>query len=212
MKVTRAGRIPVLVQLREYRGDLSGAVQRAVPTGVLQNHSDAITYLLAPIINANVGYYLYCARQYEQAVQELRKATEVDPAFSWTRMSLGRAYALQRRGKEAEAELTLALSLSKRNLREVAFAASCAAFLGQREAAKQLLQELLGVSRKRYVAPYLPAFTYASLNEKDRAFEYLEQAFQERSISPWLLRDPLLDGIRSDPRFQSLLQRMGIPP
>jgi Tfp pilus assembly protein PilF len=167
---------------------------------------------LSPIINANIGYYLYSDRRYEEAVQELRKAIEVDPAFSWTRMTLGRAYTLQRKVPEATAELTLALDLSKRSLREVAFAASCAAYLGQRERARQLLQELLDVSRKRYVAPYLPAFVYASLDEKDRAFEYFEKALQERSISPWLLRDPLVDGIRPDPRFQSLLQRMGLPP
>jgi serine/threonine protein kinase/Tfp pilus assembly protein PilF len=166
---------------------------------------------LSAIINANVGYYFYCARQYERAVQELRRATEVDPLFAWTHMSLGRAYALQRKSKEAAAEFEEALRLSKRNLRELAFAASSAAFLGQRQEAHQLMDELLSVSRKRYVAPYLVAFVYAGLGDGDRAFAYFEKAFQERSISPWLLRDPLLDGIRSDGRFQSLMQRMGLP-
>ena len=104
--------------------------------------------------------------------------------------SLGRAYALQYKGKEAAAEFTQALSLSNRNLREVAFAASSAGFLGQRQEAQRLLQELIQVSRKHYVAPYLPAFVYANLGETDRAFEYFEKAFQEKSISPWPLRDP----------------------
>jgi hypothetical protein len=97
-------------------------------------------------------------------------------------------------------------------LREVAFAASCSALLGQKKEAQLLLHELLGISQKRYVAPYLPAFVYAALDEGNQAFEYFEKAFQERSIAPWLLRDPLLDGIRQDPRFQNLLQRMGLPP
>jgi eukaryotic-like serine/threonine-protein kinase len=166
---------------------------------------------LSPMINANVGYYLYCSRQYEQAVQELRRAVEVDPAFAWTHMSLGRAYTLQNKRDEAAAEFALALSLSRRNLREVAFAACGAAILGQKSEAQRLLDELLGVSRQRYVAPYLPAFVYAALNERDQAFEYFEKAFQERSMAPWLLPDPLLDGIRTDPRFQNLVRRMGLP-
>ena len=125
-------------------------------------------------------------------------------------MSLGRVYALQH-GKEAAAEFTQALSLSNRNLREVAFAASGAGLLGQTQEAQRLLQELIQVSQKHYVSPYLPAFIYANLGEPERAFEYFEKAFQERSLLPWLLRDPLLDGIRSAPRFRSFLQRMGLP-
>jgi len=167
---------------------------------------------LSPIISANVGYYLYCARRYDEAIAELLKALEVDPTFAWTRMSLGRAYALQHRGTEANVELTEALRVSKRNLREVAFAAASVAFLGQKEQAQQLLQELIGASQERYVAPYLPAFVFASLGQHDRAFEFLEKAFQEKSISPWLLRDPLLDPIRTTPRFFGLLQRMGLRP
>jgi hypothetical protein len=51
---------------------------------------------------------------------------------------------------------------------------------------------------------------YASLGEKDRAFEYYDKALEERSLLPWFLRDPLLDPIRSDPRFQTMLKRMGL--
>jgi hypothetical protein len=50
----------------------------------------------------------------------------------------------------------------------------------------------------------------AALGENDLAFDYFEKALQERALPPWFLRDPILDGIRSDPRFLSMLQRMGL--
>jgi len=167
---------------------------------------------LALMINAQVGYVHLYARQYEEAIQESRKAVEMDPAFVRPHLVLGMIYAVQRKQKEATAELQRAINLSQRDSFDLAFAGSSFALLGQRAEARKLLQELAGVSRKRYVAPYMPALIWANLGETDRAFEYFEKALQERSMTPWALRNPLLDGVRSDPRFKSLFQRMGLPP
>ena len=64
----------------------------------------------------------------------------------------------------------------------------------------------------RYVAPYWIAMIYVGLDEKDKAFEWFEKAYQERS---WFLMfikmDPLMDSVRSDPRYLSLIRRIGIP-
>jgi hypothetical protein len=63
-----------------------------------------------------------------------------------------------------------------------------------------------------YVSPYLIATIYAGLDKKDKAFEMLEKARQERSWDiAWQIKaDPRIDNLRSDPRFQSFLRRVGV--
>lgn len=56
------------------------------------------------------------------------------------------------------------------------------------------------------------ALAYANLGEPDRAFEYYDKAIEDRSIIASWLRDPMLDGIRSDPRFDELYGRLGLEP
>jgi len=57
------------------------------------------------------------------------------------------------------------------------------------------------------------ATVYAGLGDKDKAFEYLEKAYQERSSDlPYFLKADLrMDSLRSDPRFQDLMRRMNFP-
>ena len=74
-----------------------------------------------------------------------------------------------------------------------------------------MLDEMKELSKQRYVTPYFMAPIYASLGEKDQAFEWLEKAYQDRHgwlITPQL--DPTLEGLRSDPRFADLLKRIGL--
>ena len=74
-----------------------------------------------------------------------------------------------------------------------------------------MLAELLARSRRRYVPPFDLAIVYVSLGNKDQAFSYLEQAYQERSYQMvWLKVDPWCDDLRSDPRFEALLRRVGL--
>ena len=58
----------------------------------------------------------------------------------------------------------------------------------------------------------MPGFIHAAMGEKEPAFEYFEKAVQARAAPPWFLRGPMLDGIRSSPRFEGLLQRMDLSP
>ena len=78
---------------------------------------------------------------------------------------------------------------------------------------REILQEWLRRSETGYVSPYMIATVYVSLGQKDKAFEYLEKAYQERSPDlPYFLRADLrMDSLRSDPRFQDLLRRMNFP-
>ena len=68
------------------------------------------------------------------------------------------------------------------------------------------------MSRERHVSPVQFAFIHAALDERDKAFEYLESAFDQRSVElVWLKVDPVWDPLRIDPRFQDLLRRMNFP-
>jgi len=167
---------------------------------------------LSPIMNVAVARFEYSARRYSKAVEEARKAMEMDPQFSRPHLALGYAYALQRHPKEAKAEFEQALQLSNRSPLTLSIAGAGLGFLGETDEARKLLQELSEISRKRYVAPWMPGLIYAGMGEEDSAVEYFESALQERALPPWYLRDPLLDSIRSNPRFQSILQRMGLQP
>jgi hypothetical protein len=66
-------------------------------------------------------------------------------------------------------------------------------------------------SSERYVQPYFVALIYAALEETDEAFSWLERGFVERDEDLALLKvDPRVDGLRSDPRFEVLLGRIGL--
>jgi hypothetical protein len=75
---------------------------------------------------------------------------------------------------------------------------------------RDVLSEFKKRSQGGYVSPYFMAGIYAGLGEKDRAFEWLDRAYEERDcIAPKL--EPFLDSLRSDPRFPELLPRMTLP-
>jgi hypothetical protein len=75
------------------------------------------------------------------------------------------------------------------------------------------LAEVKAPSKQQYVSPYLMASIYAALGQKDVAFEWLERVYKDHSYYVvWLNVDRVFDGIRPDPRFQDLLNRIGIAP
>ena len=76
----------------------------------------------------------------------------------------------------------------------------------------QILDDLTKQANQKYVPSYFFAGIHIGLGEPDRAIECLEKSYEERSH--WLVYlhiDPSMDGLRSNPRFQNLLQRVGLP-
>jgi len=61
------------------------------------------------------------------------------------------------------------------------------------------------------VSPYLIASIYSALGEKDQAFQWLEKAYDRRDAISYLLADPMMDPLCSDPRFDKMIQRMHLP-
>src|SRR6516165_10414032 len=164
---------------------------------------------LSPIINADMDFTLTFARRYEEAIAQLRKTLEIDPTFYLTRYYLGVTLQLKGDLPTAIAEYTKAQQLSD-DLRARVLLATARAQSGDKEAAKQMLAELEELSQHRYVRAYWRVLLYLSLENREQAIRWLEQAVadHEGGYVGWIEVDPQLDRLRGDPRFEALVQKV----
>jgi len=167
---------------------------------------------LAPLdmgINGHLGFHYYWTREYDKAIEQYIKTLEIDPNDPWVHSYLGRAYKEMGWYSKAIEESKQALSLIGKNEAEIlSNLGNVYAVSGNREKALEIINVLFEQSKQKYIPSKLIADVYVGLGEKDKAFEWLEKAFQERDIEPV---SPLLDPIREDPRFTDILQRMNLP-
>jgi DNA-binding winged helix-turn-helix (wHTH) protein/TolB-like protein/tetratricopeptide (TPR) repeat protein len=158
------------------------------------------------------AFPLFCAGQHAAAVQVGRKALEADPQFYTGHFNLGLAYLANHQFPEALAEFQKSMP-PEGDLEVSAAIAHVEALQGNRAAAYRILHRLSREARERYIPPASIALIHAALGEKDQAFQWLEQAYKDRSW--WLVFlkvDPRFDSLRSDRRFETLLQRVGLAP
>ncbi len=168
---------------------------------------------LSMIINTEVGWQLLHARRYEEAIEQIRKALEMDPNFAQGHSYLGLAYEQRAMYQEAIAELQKAFDLSGGNTYMLGSLGHAYALSGNREKALQALANLHELAGRRYVSTFGTALIYTGLGDKKPALEGLEKAFEDRYWGLlWLKVDPRFDRLRADPRFASLLRRMGLEP
>ncbi|MGI8896978.1 MAG: tetratricopeptide repeat protein, partial [Pyrinomonadaceae bacterium] len=166
---------------------------------------------LSLIINANFGKAYFNARRYDEAIQQLRKTVEIDESFFVAHHYLGSAYAMKGNSIEALAEYQKARQLNPDDPHVVALLARHYAISGERDEAQRTLAQLKSMARERYVADYSIALVYAALDEKDQAFELLEKSYRDHTVDMLtLFYDPLIDNLRSDPRFADLQRRVGL--
>jgi TolB-like protein/Tfp pilus assembly protein PilF len=155
--------------------------------------------------------YLY-ARRYDRAVEECTKTIDVDPDFSPGHATLGWAYTCKSLYDSAISELRKAVELSFGNPSFVAWLGAAYAAAGQRDEAHKILEQLDQRSQREYVTSYGVARVYATLGQNEEALHWLETAYRQRA--EWLIllkNDPCFDDLRSEPRFQDLMQRMNFP-
>jgi len=160
-------------------------------------------------MNFSLGWRLYMARRYDQAIDQLRNTLDMDPNFALPRMVLGQAYEQKGFYPQAIAELQKAASISNDSPVMLGALGHAYGVSGNRAAAEKVLDQLTGQSKKQYVSPFYVAIVYAGLAENDKAVEWLEEAYKDRSNAIVFSKvDPQLDGLRSNARFQSLLHRL----
>jgi DNA-binding winged helix-turn-helix (wHTH) protein/Flp pilus assembly protein TadD len=162
-------------------------------------------------INTELGRVYYCSRQYDRAIAAYRKAIDLDPQFARAHTRLGVTYAAQRHFADAVREFKQARSLSGPDPYLDGLLGFAQAFSGNARAARVLQEELTERSKHEYVPAFSMALISIGLRDRDQAFEWLSKSYQDRSTyMVWVRTDPLLDSVRSDPRFSVLLNQMGL--
>jgi TolB-like protein/DNA-binding winged helix-turn-helix (wHTH) protein/Tfp pilus assembly protein PilF len=168
---------------------------------------------LSLVINTDIGFEAYYSGHYDEAIQQLRTVIAANPNFPLAHLWLGRTYQQKRMYEEAVTEYKQAGSVLRDWPVTMAAIGNIYGLSHQRREALKILGELKELSKQKYVTSYGVALVYAGLGENDQAFAWLNKGYAERTHwLVWLKLDPRWDSLRSDPRFQDLLRRMGLPP
>jgi tetratricopeptide (TPR) repeat protein len=161
---------------------------------------------------ANTGYPPYLAGRHDEAIRYFRGALELDSRFLWAHLWIGQALVARDRHAEAIVEIERALELSNRNTRVLATLGHAYGRAGRSSDAGKVLDELRTRAMQEYVSAYYLALVYAGLGRADRVFDHLETAVDERQPYLVLLNiEPPFLSLHSDPRFQAIVRRIGIP-
>jgi tetratricopeptide (TPR) repeat protein len=161
-----------------------------------------------------LGSFQYFCRQYEDAIAQLRKTTELDPHFPPAQSLVALAYALKGQHAEAIQEANKVVENPEADLRIQAPYGAVCALAGKPDRARRVLEKLKAGSESPYFSfSFDCAGTYAALGERDQAFEWLDKAFLIHSSKLIYLNViPQFESLHGDPRFTALLSRIGIPP
>ena len=165
---------------------------------------------LSSIVHTCLATVHVWARQYDRAISLLLRTLELDSYFPLAYHWLAIAYEQTNRHEEAVAACEKAVAIFRGTVM-LQVLGRAYALSGRLEQARNVVVELHELSKQRYVGPYYLAMIYDALNDRDRAFEWLERAYQDRQW--WmvcLLVDPRLDGLRTDPRFEDIHRRIGL--
>ncbi len=167
---------------------------------------------LSVTISTDIGFNYYYRRSYDEAINQLRATLSVSPKFPLAHLWLGRAYQQKKMYSEAIDEFNKTDAALPGWIVTIAGMGHAYGEWGHQAEAKQVLVRLNEMAREKYVTPYGVALVYAGLGDKDQAFAWLNKAVAGRSHwLVWLNRDPRWDRIRSDPRFDDLRKRVGLP-
>ena len=156
--------------------------------------------------------WVYCfARRYDGSIKHAFSALELDPSFIPAHQVLSRAYLQKGCLKEAIVVLKKAVVLSGHDPSCEAALSHALAVSGNRASALRLLEKLLRTARTTYVSPFAFSLIQTGLGNHDEAFRWLEEAYSQRVCALEFLHiNPSLARLHSDPRFHSLIERLGL--
>ena len=158
----------------------------------------------------HLGLLLYRARRYDESIAQCQKTLDIDPHYCNAMWFMALAQ-----------EQKCLLSLSIANLEQsvslcggplfLALLSRAYALFGERAKALEVLERVKILSHQRYVSPFDFAVIQIGLGDLTSAFEHLEEAYRQRVFRLIELTMPMFDNLRPDPRWKSLVQRIGLP-
>jgi TolB-like protein/Tfp pilus assembly protein PilF len=161
---------------------------------------------LSASTNFELGLAYYYARDYDRAIEQLQKALELEKGFPSARQVLLASYA-----QKGQYDLAV-VKLQEFEETDSPMAGQIYAMIGRRDDTIRVIEGLDRRSRQQYISAVNFALLYTTLGDKDKAIEYLEKGYEERSFQMQFLKvDPRWDSLRDDPRFQEILRRVGLP-
>lgn len=165
---------------------------------------------LSATINSDAGWFYYRARRFPEAITVCRRALEIEPTFSSAQSCIIDSLIHEGRLNEAWSEAKNFLKSPE----DIAMVAKLAG-TEPKEAIRKIrlwrLEQMKQRSKSEYVPPYQFVSAYTGLGERDSAFEWLEKGYVARDRIVLLMKvHPMFDEIRSDPRFNDLMRRVGL--
>jgi TolB-like protein/Tfp pilus assembly protein PilF len=163
-------------------------------------------------INTFMGHVLYLARRYDDAIEYLNRALALDKNYWFAHLVLGLTYQQQFRIDDAIEAFQKARHSEDRGPEPMGALGQALAVSGDKDKAITVLEELQRWSQRHNGAAFHMARIHAALGEKERAFAWLDTAYEERSfLLSWLKVEPELDPLRSDPFFKQMMERLAFP-
>jgi tetratricopeptide (TPR) repeat protein len=163
------------------------------------------------VSGSNMGWILFHARRYEEAIRELQTELAIRPDNASALWGLGFVLIASNRAEEAIPVLEHTVSLMQRSPGSIELLATAHARAGHRTYALRLIDELKEGRRKSYVPSGALINPYLGLGDYDQAFFWFEQAVKEQSnILQFLKVHPYFDPVRGDARFKDLVHRVGL--
>jgi eukaryotic-like serine/threonine-protein kinase len=167
---------------------------------------------LSPLMNWSLEFDLYWARRYDEAIEQAHKTLEIDPSFMRSYYTIGDSYERKGMYEQAVEWYLKGANLSGSTAEVMAWkeAYAAAGVRGYYRKRLDLRMVQVGEDLSRQ-SLYNVAALYSQLAEKEKTFEWLHKAFEERPYGLMFLKiDPAFDNMRSDPRFVELMKRVGL--
>jgi Flp pilus assembly protein TadD len=166
---------------------------------------------MSPIVRLVSARIQYWNHEYDRAIESYKKVIELDPQFASAHTRLGMAYLAKRDLKSAIREFEEAQRISGPDPYQNALLGYTEALLGDTKNARTMIQKLTLQSRREYVPALSIALIYIALGDRELALDWLDHSCQDRSTHMVYAKvDPLLDPLRAESRFNSLLKQMGL--
>lgn len=167
----------------------------------------------SPSVGTGLGRILAFDGQFEQSISQLEEVVRDHPTYAEGVFALGLSYEYAGRLDRSIATLEHAVQLSSRRPIILADLGYAYALAGRTADARTILNELDSLSKHRIVSPWTRAIVLCGLGELDQSLNLMEQSLEEREgLLVYIKAEPMLPGLRNNPRFRSIIRTLGLDP